>query len=92
MKIVVWNFFFCFCFYATVGESRQPGPAYALGQSSLFKKYERKNLEFFTWSWENDFGNRCSSLIEKIVLPLFERNRPHFQETKVNFLFNVFLY
>ena len=24
------------------------GPAYALGQSSLFKKYERKNLEFFT--------------------------------------------
>ena len=38
----------------------------ALGQSSFYKKYKKKNLEFFTWSWKNDFGNLCQSLIEKI--------------------------
>ena len=42
-----------------------------LGQSSFFKKYERKNLEFFTWSLENDFSNLCPSLIEKIRFPFF---------------------
>ena len=66
------------------------GPAYALGLSSFFKKYEWKNLEFFTLSSQNDFGNLCSSLIEQIGFPFFEKNRPHFQETKVNFLFKVF--
>ena len=68
------------------------GPAYALGQSSFFKKYEKNNFEFFTWSWENDFGNLCPSLIAKIGYPFFQKNKPHFQETKVNFLFKVFLY
>ena len=32
------------------------GPAHALGQSSSFKKYERKNLEFFTWSLNEKIG------------------------------------
>ena len=42
------------------------GESAALGQSSSFKKYARKNLEFLTRNWENDFGNLCPSLIEKI--------------------------
>ena len=49
----------------------------------LFKyerKYERKNLEFFTCSWENNFGNVCPSLIEKIGFLLFKKNRSHFQD------------
>ena len=66
------------------------GLAYALSRSSYFKRYETKNLEFFKWSWENDFGNLCRSLIEKIWFPF--KKRSHFQETKVNFLFKVFLY
>ena len=33
-----------------------------------------------------------ASLIEKIGFPFFKKNRPRFQETKVNFLFNVFFY
>ena len=32
-------------------------PTYALGASSFFKKYKRKNLEFFTRRRESDFGN-----------------------------------
>ena len=56
-----------------VGESRQSSPAYALGQSSFFEKYEKKNLKFFTWSWENDFGNFCPSLIKKIGFPFFKK-------------------
>ena len=39
---------------------------------------------------KNDFGNLCRSLIEKIGFPFFKKNRPHFQETKLNFLFNFF--
>ena len=58
----------------------------ALGQSPFFKKYEEKNLEFYTWSCENDFGNLCPSQIEKIGFPFFKK-RPHFPETKINFLF-----
>ena len=54
---------------------------YALGQSFFFQKYERKNLEFFAWSWENDFVDLCPSLIEKIGFPFFKKNWPHFRET-----------
>ena len=63
-------------------------PAYALGQSSFLKKNERKNLEFL----KNDFGKLCPSVIEKIGFPFFKKNGPHFQKTKVKFLFKVFLY
>ena len=72
-----------------VGERRLLWPGYALGQSSFFKKYERNNFEFFTWSWENDFGNLCQSLIKKIGFP-FWKNRPDFQETKVIFCSKFF--
>ena len=50
-----------------VGESRQPWAGVSLEQIVFFFKYERKNLEFFTWCRESDFGNLYSSLIEKIV-------------------------
>ena len=73
-----------------VWENRQLGAAYALGQSSFFKKYERKNLKFFIWSWENYFRNFWPSLIEKIGIPFFKKNRSHFQETKVVFCSKFF--
>ena len=49
------------------------GPSYALDQSYFFQKYEKKNLEFFTRSWESDFGNLCLSLIETIGFPFFKK-------------------
>ena len=55
------------------GRIGRVGPAYALGQSSFFEKYERKNIEFFTWSWENDFGYLCPSLFDKIEIPFFKK-------------------
>ena len=47
------------------------GEAAALGHSSFFKKYERKNLELFTWSWENFFDNFCQINVEFIKNNLF---------------------
>ena len=44
-----------------------------LGQSSFFKKYERKNLEFCTGNRESDFGNLYLRLIEKIGFPFFKK-------------------
>ena len=82
---------FCSAKKRRVGESQQPWAGVCLGPIVFFKKYERKNLEIFTWSWENDFGNLCPILIGKIGFP-FKKNRPHFQETNVNFLFKVFFY
>ena len=73
----------------TKGRVGSLGSVYALGHSSFFKKYERKNLEFFTWSWENDFGNLCPSLIEKIGFP-FKKNIPYFQEPKYIFCSKFF--
>ena len=64
---------------------------YALRQSAFFKTYERKNLEFFIWCRESDFGYLYPSLIEKIGFSFLKKNRPHFQGTKVNFLFSFSL-
>ena len=74
------------------GDSAALGWRMPRKESSFFKKYEKKNLEFFTWIWENDVGNLCLSLIDESVFSAFKKNRPDFQEKKVNFLFKVFLY
>ena len=58
------------------------GLAYSLGQSSLFKKYERKNLEFFIWSWKTDFGKLCPSLIEKVGFLFFKKKYLIFKRQK----------
>ena len=68
--------------FIQIVESDCLAPAYALVQSSFFQKYERKNLEFFTWSSENDFGNLCLSLIEKIGFPFFEKMNLIFKTQK----------
>ena len=49
-------------YFRVYGKISSLGPAYALGQSSFFKKYER-----------NDFSNLCPSLIEKIRFPFYKK-------------------
>ena len=68
-----------------VGKSRQSWTAYALGQSSFLKKSERKDLEFSTWSWENDFDNLCPSLFEKIGFSFFKKKLTSFSRDKSKF-------
>ena len=65
-------------------EKPSKGVSAALGQLSFLKKYERKNLESFTWSRESNFGNIYPSLTEKIRFPIFKK--------KLNFLLKVFMY
>ena len=55
-----------------IGESATLGRRTPWANRLYFKKYERKNLEFFTWNWENDFGNLCPSLIGKIEFLFFK--------------------
>ena len=58
-------------FCRRLGRIGSLGPAYALGYSCFFKKYEMKNLEFLTSSRESDFLNLYPSLIEKEAFPFF---------------------
>ena len=74
------------------GESAALGRRIPWANHLFLKKYERRNLEFFTWSWENDFVNLYPSWIGKIGFFFFKKNWPHFQETTVIFLFKVYLY
>ena len=69
--IFKWIFIQNIFLHETVYRKVGLGPAYALGDSSFFKKYERKNREFFTWRRKSDFGNLYPSLIEKIEFPFF---------------------
>ena len=56
----------------------------------FFKKYEKKNLQFFTWSWNNDFGYLCPSLIEKIGFPFFKKKKTSFSRDKSKFFIQSF--
>ena len=65
------------------GESAALGRRVPWVNRFLFEKYTRKNLEFFRWSWENNFSIK----LEIIKLDfLLKKNRAYFQETKVNFV------
>ena len=69
-KLLVAAGFEIFDFFQVGGGGVRLGPAYTLGHSSFFKKYKRKNLEFFSWSKETDFGNLYLSLIESVCADL----------------------
>ena len=85
LKIFYYNFTL-----AVRGESVALGRRMPRANRIFFKKYERKNLEFFTWSWENYISYLSPNLIEKIGFSFFQKNRPHGQETKVIFCSKFF--
>ena len=58
----------------------------------LFSKSIKGKILNFLHEVEKMISVICPSLIEKIGFPFFKKNRPHFQDTEVNFFFKVFPY
>ena len=75
-----------------IGEGRQPWAGISLGPIVFFSKSMKGKILNCLHEVEKMISIISVQVGRKNCFSLLWKNRPHFQETKVNFLFKVFLY